>query len=272
MSTKVFDPDQTEAYYDGAAISEFYQQCWGGEDIHIGLYSSGRESVGDASAAMTRYLIARAAISEGHQVLDIACGYGGTLRTLARKGCQVKGIDISDHCVERCRILNNAAGLDGRIDIASGDFHHIDSDPNSWDAVICQEAIIHSNDRPRVFAEVFRVLRPGGVFVFSDILTGEQADISMVEAAFARLGAKPGATISDYRAMAQSAGFTKIDAEERPADIKTHYNKLAAELSSPINGLSADAQAAIVNSISRWQAALAEGHITWASFVTRKPA
>ena len=79
MSSEVFDTEQAAAYYDDAGVSEFYQQCWGGEDIHIGLYATGEESVGEASAAMTRHLIACAGVSEGHRILDIACGFGEDL-------------------------------------------------------------------------------------------------------------------------------------------------------------------------------------------------
>jgi len=57
----------------------------------------------------------------------------------------------------------------------------------------------------------------------------------MVEAAFARLGASVGATISDYQAMARSVGFEASYVEERLGDIQSHYDKLATELSKPIN-------------------------------------
>ncbi len=122
-----------------------------------------------------------------------------------------------------------------------------------------------------MFTEVYRVLRPGAVFAFSDILTGEEADISMVEAAFARLGASTGATISDYKKMAQAAGFEVLHVEERLDDVRTHYDKLAAQLAEPIASLDANALASIAKSISHWQAALAHGHITWACYVARKP-
>ena len=49
------------------------------------------------------------------------CGFGGTLRTLARMGCSVKGIDISENCVDHARAAAEETGLDDRIDVAVGD-------------------------------------------------------------------------------------------------------------------------------------------------------
>ena len=56
MSDRVFDPDEAAQYYDDTSTAEFYETGWGGEDIHIGLYATGQESVAEASAAMTRHL------------------------------------------------------------------------------------------------------------------------------------------------------------------------------------------------------------------------
>jgi cyclopropane fatty-acyl-phospholipid synthase-like methyltransferase len=259
------------AYYNESDVAAFYRLCWGGSDIHIGRYDTGDETVAEASLAMTRYLLSLADLREGESVLDISCGYGGTLRELAKIGCQAKGIDISQVCVKEARRANAEAGLAGQISVEVGDFHNIQSDADSWDACICQESIIHSTDRPRVFAEVYRILRPGGVFAFSDILTAEDADLALVNAAFDRLGVRGGATPRDYQRMAEGAGFKIDHAEERPTDIRAHYAKLSGQLADPPPELEPGAVTRLAESIGRWQTALAGGHITWACFVGRKP-
>lgn len=52
MSNAIFDAEKAAEYYDDTNISVFYEQCWGGEDIHIGLYATGEETVANAPAAM----------------------------------------------------------------------------------------------------------------------------------------------------------------------------------------------------------------------------
>ena len=257
-------------YYNNPVIADFYQSLWGGSDIHIGLYTTGNETVAEASRAMTMRLLTLAGVSGGQKVLDIACGYGGTLRVLAQMGCDAAGIDISETCVAIARAENAAAGFHDIL-VSLGNFHRINTAASSWDTVICQEAIIHSGDRPKVFAEAYRVLRAGGTFAFSDILTVPGADLTKVEAAFSRLRADAGATVHDYERMARLAGFAVEHVEQRPHDIVTHYDKLAAALSST-QGNDEPLVASIRSSIRRWQDALVGGHITWASFVARKPA
>ena len=56
MTANVFDAREAAAYYDDQAVSEFYRQCWGGADIHIGLYATGNgERGGHADFDYLRY-------------------------------------------------------------------------------------------------------------------------------------------------------------------------------------------------------------------------
>jgi sarcosine/dimethylglycine N-methyltransferase len=258
------------AYYDGEIITRFYQELWGGADIHIGLYETGHETIAQASDAMTRRLLRLAGARSGQDALDIACGYGGTLRILAEIGCRVHGIDISSACLARTRRLNAEAGYGNDIDVAYGDFCDIAFPDRSMDLVVCQESIIHAVDRPKVFSEVYRVVRHGGTFAFSDIVSSKTAERATIAAAFSRLGEITGATAEHYRSMALAAGFEVEFMEERPSDIATHYDKLADQLQKPTRR-GDPAFDPIRESISNWQRALAAGDITWMCAIARKP-
>ncbi len=263
--------EQAADYYNAADVMTFYRKCWGGEAIHIGLYRTGDESVGDASAAMTDYLLSLAAVEAGQHVIDIACGFGGTVRKLVARGCRVSGFDIAKEEIAAARETLKPDIDAGLVTLDVGDFHRIESADNRFDAAICQEAIIHSHDRLTVFDETFRVLKPGGVFVFSDILTAPGADLSTVQEAFDRLRATAGATPDDYQEMARKVGFDILHCEERVEDIRTHYEKLEAHLTAIEGDVSPRFFTSVGKSIATWRAAIDAGDITWACFLAKKP-
>ena len=180
LSMIVPDARKVADYYNTPSTLKFYQSLWGGSDIHVGLYKTGSETIAEASSAMTRHLFSQAGLVGGERVLDIACGFGGTLRILADMECDAAGIDIAEKRVEYARRANTAAGLGDAVTVSVGDFQSIDSAAEQWDAVVCQESLIHSPDRPRVHQEVYRVLRLGGTFVISDIMRAPSASIARV--------------------------------------------------------------------------------------------
>ncbi len=103
---------------------------------------------------------------EGHRVLVLGCGGGQDAIALARRGAQVVGIDLSDAQIRFARALAQKEGLD--VPFVQGSVEELpDVDAESHDIVVSSHALNYVEHADLCFSEVFRVLRPGGLFVFS---------------------------------------------------------------------------------------------------------
>lgn len=119
-------------------------------------------------------LAAAAGIAREMQVLDICSGMGGPARYLAHTlGCRVTGIDLTASRVEGANRLNALARLDHLVECQVGNALDLPFPESQFDAVISQEAWAHIPDKPRLIAEAVRVLKPGGVIAFTDIVHRE---------------------------------------------------------------------------------------------------
>ena len=83
--------ETARTYYNSQDADAFYRHVWGGEDIHIGLYSSAEEPIGIASRRTVDHMLDRlGSIEASAKVLDIGSGYGGAARRIVERfGCQV---------------------------------------------------------------------------------------------------------------------------------------------------------------------------------------
>src|SRR6056297_778052 len=163
--------DTAREYYNSGDADNFYSIIWGGEDIHIGWYQSEVEPIPEASRRTVEQMANRLAdrITADTRVLDLGAGYGGAARYLAQRfGCHVTALNLSEAENERNRSLNAARNLEPLIDVVDGSFEDIPAAADSYDVVWSQDAILHSGDRAKVIAEVARVLKSGGDFIFTD--------------------------------------------------------------------------------------------------------
>ncbi|ESY46624.1 MULTISPECIES: class I SAM-dependent methyltransferase [unclassified Mesorhizobium] len=124
----------------------------------------------------------------GHRVLDIGSGLGGIAVLLAAKygAAAVIGIDVEPQLIKSARDLAARKGLGGRVIfqlVIPGKLPFADA---TFDLVFSNDAMLHIADKPALYLEVLRVLKPGGWFIAADWLWSEGAAESRVVHAWLR--------------------------------------------------------------------------------------
>jgi SAM-dependent methyltransferase len=124
-------------------------------------------------AEATRALAERAAISAADRVLDVGGGLGGPARLLAHeRGCQVTVLDLTEAYCRAGERLSAWAGLADRVRFRHGDALALPFDAGSFDVVWTQHSSMNIADKPRLYAELARVLRPGGRLALFEVVAG----------------------------------------------------------------------------------------------------
>jgi arsenite methyltransferase len=157
--------------------------------------------------------VAVADLRPGETVLDLGSGGGIDVLLSARRvgpWGKVYGLDMTAEMLDLARASARAAGA-GNVEFLRGQIEAIPLPDASVDVIISNCVINLSTDRPAVFAESFRVLRPGGRLGITDIL----AEDHLTEAERLERGAQAGCiagapSFTEYRDGLARAGFTSV--------------------------------------------------------------
>jgi sarcosine/dimethylglycine N-methyltransferase len=219
-------------YYNSSDADNFYFHVWGGEDIHIGIYDTPGISVAEASRLTVEKMMARlSGLSTTSRVIDLGSGYGGAARYLAsKKGCHVTCINISEVENQRNQEMNRKAGLDSLIEVKDGSFENVPVQDASFDYVWSQDAILHSGNRSQVLQEVFRALKPGGEFVFTDPMQAEGVSREELSPVLQRIHLETMGSFTFYAETSRKIGFEVVAMEDLTQNLVRHYQTIHDEL------------------------------------------
>ena len=203
-STKMGLASQPGEYDDG--MQALLQIIWGD-----GFLSPG-------GAAEVERLLDGSDIA-GCKVLDVGCGLGAIDEILVReyRAAAVVGIDIDPALLATMHARIERARMTGRIcgvRVTGGPLPFADA---SFDVVFSKDSLVQIPDKPGIFAEALRVLRPGGRFIASDWLRGGGGEYSAEMIEFFRLEgiAYNMATLDESVRALRAAGFDAVQIRDR---------------------------------------------------------
>jgi ubiquinone/menaquinone biosynthesis C-methylase UbiE len=146
--------------------------------------------------------IAGLRVGPGQQLVDLACGRAGVGLWLARAtGAQLTGVDWSPAAVSEATARAPQFVPTERASFVVGDLAATGLGSGTADGVVCADAVFFAADRVAVFAEMARILRPGGRFVF----TADESDDPERERA-----------VPDWEPIILAGGLSVIGREEIP--------------------------------------------------------
>lgn len=198
----------------------------GGSRLTTSLAGYGAQEAAHAEAASSSFgcgnPLAFAGVEPGQTVLDLGSGAGLDLLIASDKvgpGGRVIGVDMTEDMLEAARENARKAGR-ANIELRRGFIEELPVADASVDWVISNCVINLSPDKPRVFAEIFRVLKPGGRFSISDVVA-EDLPGWLRESAAAYAACVAGAISEEkyLRGLAE-AGLTDVRVVER-----IHYDR-----------------------------------------------
>lgn len=167
---------------------------------------------------------ALAALKPGEVVLDLGSGGGFDVFIAGRKvGAEGRaiGVDMTPAMLDRARKnvdgYRERTGLDN-VEFRLGEIEHLPLPDNAVDVVISNCVINLSPDKPQVWREIARVLKPGGRAAVSDIALIKPLPAEVLAMAEALIGCIAGAvTVDDTAKMAEAAGLTQIALDPKGA-------------------------------------------------------
>lgn len=178
VSEKDKAPQFVDTFYN--LVTDIYEWGWG-QSFHFSPAVPGKSNK-EATILHEERVCDVLQLTPGMAVLDAGCGVGGPMRAIARKsGSGICGITINEYQVKRAVEHNKKAGLQDLCQVDQGNFLQMPYGDATFDAAYSIEATCHAPKLAEVYAEIFRVLKPGQLYVTYEWVSTDKYDESDAE-------------------------------------------------------------------------------------------
>jgi len=161
-------------------VTDIYEFGWG-ESFHFAPRHKW-ESFSASIARHEMYLAHKLELQPGLTAIDLGCGVGGPGRAMARfSKANIVGLNNNEYQIKRCKDLTQNQGLGHLLSYMRADWQKIPVEDNTFDRAFHVEAMEHSPERVSTFSEVFRILKPGGLFAGYDWIITDKCDLNNPE-------------------------------------------------------------------------------------------
>lgn len=268
------DQSAYRAHFDGG-VSTLMSQMWGG-NLHMGYFRTPEEPLDRAQMRIKQKIAGLLELGPGRKLIEVACGVGTTAVFLAGEtGASVDATNISETQLAEAKDRAAQAGLQDRVSFAFGDYHHLDAEAGSYDAWLCQEALLYAHDRQQVFAEARRVVKPGGRILFTDLTLSEALPADERKSLKADIKAPHFWSLDQYDDLVAHLGISLIARHDWGSHAARTFEAVATNIRAKRDNLVAlvgeDAVQKAEFRIDRQYRLALTGHLGWCLFCLKVP-
>lgn len=272
---KSLQPDSVNTYYE-EKVEPIYRAI-SGRAMHLGMFDSLEEPYEVGATRTKEFLASQLNLKSGMRVLDLGSGYGEAARFLVQRyDCSVLAINLIHVQNVFARKSNRDMGFGPAIHVIEADFTQVPLASGCASVVWSQEALLHAPDRGQVLKEAFRLLRPGGTLIFTDILQTGPMTVEEARQIYERVKILSLETAEGYKPKLQVAGFEVRKFADLSAYVSTYYQKyidhLRTRKEALVEAVGEEYFDYTLRAMALWVKAAREGKLGWGMFLAQKVA
>ena len=166
--------------------------------------------------AATAYAVEKMQLERDDKVLDVGCGIGGAARYITSSvGCRVAGIDLTPEYIEVAKDLTRRVRLDDGLSFETASAIDMPFAEATFDAAITLHVAMNIADRTALYAEIARVIKPGGTLCLYDVMKKNEDELNF-PVPWARTSATSYlASAAQMKGYLSNAGFAVREVDDR---------------------------------------------------------